>query len=225
MSRTTQANRRHRVVSAAALTITAAALSLTAVRSPGQADRRVTRYLIVAADSQSGSWDSRDEPQIRAWRSKYGNHFAWFRQDDHDYIVTDEGTLKKLDDAMAPQLEVNRQQGEVNAHQAQVNRLQADVNSHQQQVNRAQSEVNRQQSLANRGAEEQSVVNDQQAQVNRQQHGVNGEQEKVNREQAVVNQEQSVVNAAQTRASTEIREALQIVFDSARTQGVARQVR
>jgi hypothetical protein len=191
----------------------------------GQADHRVTRYLIVSADSTSGSWDSRDEPQIRAWRSQYGAHFAWFRQDSHDYIVTDAATLDRLQDAMAPQLEVNRQQGEVNAHQAQVNRLQADVNSHQEEVNRHQGEVNRQQSLANRGAEEQSVVNGLQAQVNRQQKDVNGEQGKVNREQSVVNQEQSVVNAAQTRASAEIRQALQTVFDSARTQGLAHQVR
>src|ERR1700722_11847003 len=176
MSPTTKANRRRRVVSAAALTVAAAALSLTAVRSPGQDDHRITRHLIVSGDSTSGSWDSRDEGQIRAWRSKYGSHFAWFGQDGHDYIVTDKTTLDKIDDAMAPQVEVNRQQGEVNAHQAQVNHLQADVNSHQQEVNRHQGEVNRQQSLANKGAEEQSVVNELQAQVNRQQHGVNGEQ-------------------------------------------------
>jgi hypothetical protein len=212
-------------VSAAALTVAAAALSLTAVRSPAQADHRVTRYLIVSADSTSGSWDSRDEPRIRAWRSQYGDHFAWFRQDAHDYIVTDQTTLGKIDDAMAPQLEVNRQQGEVNAHQAQVNRLQSGVNGRQQEVNRAQSDVNRHQALANRGAEEQTAVNGLQAQVNRQQHDVNGEQEKVNREQAVVNKEQAVVNAAQTRASAEVREALQTVFDSARTQGMAHEVR
>ncbi|MGO4880179.1 MAG: hypothetical protein ACLP59_05080 [Bryobacteraceae bacterium] len=182
---------------------------------------KVSRYLIVSGDSSSGSWDSRDEPRLEEWRSKYSSHFAWFRQDGRDYIVTDARILAQFDDAMAPQREVNRQQAEVNRHQAEVNRLQDGVNGHQADVNRAQAEVNRQQGLVNRGGEGQSHVNQLQSEVNGKQHVVNAEQDKVNQRQAVVNKEQGEVNQMQRRASAEIDKALQAVFDSARRLGLA----
>lgn len=206
-----------------------ATLALLAVAQdpapPARGTARVSRYLIVSGDSSSGSWDSRDEPRFSEWRSKYGAHFAWFRQDGRDYIVTDSRTLAQLDDAMAPQREVNRQQAEVNRHQAEVNRLQDGVNGHQADVNRAQAAVNRQQALVNEGTEAQSRVNRNQSEVNSRHHDVNAEQDIVNRRQAGVNKEQEAVNQMQTRASAEIDKALQAVFDSAREQGLALDVR
>jgi hypothetical protein len=186
---------------------------------------RVTRYLIVSGDSSSGSWDSRDEPRIEEWRSRYGSHFAWFRQDGRDYIVNDDRRLAELQHAMAPQLEVNRRQEEVNRHQEDVNRLQEGVNSHQEGVNRAQAEGNRQQDLVNRGNAAQSHVNQIQSDVNAKQQGVNAEQDKVNQRQALVNKEQEAVNQMQARATVEIEKALQTVFDSARKQGLAQEAR
>jgi hypothetical protein len=169
----------------------------------------VTRYLIVSGDSSSGSWDSRDEPRFNEWRAKYGSHYAWFRQDRRDYIVTDSRIMAQFDDAMAPQREVNRRQEEVNRHQSEVNRLQDGVNSQQADVNRAQDQVNRKQ------------VNQTQSEVNARQHAVNAEQDKVNQRQSAVNKEQDAVNQMQTRASAEIDKALQAIFDSARRQGLA----
>ena len=196
-------------------------LALQAPPSLARDTAKVTRYLIVSGDSSSGSWDSRDEPRFQEWRSKYGSHYAWFRQDGRDYIVTDARILTQFDAAMAPQREVNSRQAEVNRHQSDVNRLQDGVNSHQADVNRAQAEVNRQQNLVNRGGEEQSRVNQLQSEVNGNQHVVNAEQDKVNQRQAVVNKEQGEVNQMQTRASAEIDKSLQTVFDSARRQGLA----
>ncbi len=201
-----------------------AAAQAPAAQSLSHGTARVTRYLIVSGDSSSGSWDSHDEPRFEEWRSKYGSHYAWFRQDGRDYIVTDSRTMAQFEDAMAPQREVNRRQAEVNRHQADVNRLQESVNSRQAEVNRAQAEVNRQQSLVNEGAAAQSRVNQLQADVNGKQHTVNAEQDKVNQKQAVVNKEQFEVNQMQTRASAEINEALQAIFDSARRLGLAREV-
>jgi len=192
--------------------------------APARYAARVTRYLIVSGDDTSGSWDSRDDPRFQAWRSKYGSHYAWFRQDGRDYIVTDSRIMAQFEEAMAPQREVNSRQTEVNRHQSEVNRLQDGVNSHQSDVNRAQAEVNRQQSLVNRGGGEQSRVNQLQSEVNGKQHAVNAEQEKVNQRQALVNKEQNEVNQMQNRASAEIDKALQAVFDSARRQGFAHEV-
>jgi hypothetical protein len=188
---------------------------------PTRDTARVTRYLIVSGDSSSGSWDSRDEPRFKEWRSKYGSRYAWFRQDGRNYIVNDDHTLAELQDAIAPQLEVNHQQDEVNRHQAYVNRVQEGVNSHQADVNRAQAEANRQQNLVNQGSGVQSHVNQIQSEVNGRQRGVNAEQDKVNQRQAIVNKEQDAVNQMQTRASAEIDKALQGVFDSARRKGQA----
>lgn len=201
----------------------AAPLAPQAPAAPAHGNTRVTRYLIVSANDMSGSWDSRDEPRFQEWRSKYGSHYAWFRQDGRDYIVTDARILAQFEDAMAPQREVNSRQAEVNRHQADVNRLQDGVNRHQADVNRAQAEVNRQQNLVNQGGEEQSRVNQLQSDVNGKQHVVNAEQDKVNQRQSVVNKEQGEVNQMQTRASAEIDKALQAVFDSARRQGSAHQ--
>ena len=168
---------------------------------------------------------SRDEPRFKEWRSKYGSHYAWFRQDGRDYIVTYSRIMAQFEDAMDPRREVNRQQAEVNRHQSEVNRLQDGVNSHQADVNRAQAEVNRQQSLVNRGGGEQSRVNQLQSEVNGKQHAVNAAQDKVNQRQAVVNKEQGEVNQMQTRASAEIDKTLQTVFDSARRQRLAHEAR
>jgi hypothetical protein len=186
---------------------------------------KVTRYLIVSGDGMNGSWDSRDERRFKEWRSQYGPHYAWFRQDGRDYIVSDSRTMAQFEDAMAPQREVNRRQSVVNSHQAEVNRMQGEVNGHQADVNRAQAEVNRQQDLVNEGSGAQSRVNELQSEVNRKQGAVNAEQDKVNRQQDVVNREQDTVNEAQDRAAAEIDKALQAVFDSARRQGLAHEVR
>jgi hypothetical protein len=183
------------------------------------------RYLIVSGDSMTGSWDSRDEHRIKSWRSRYGSNFAWFRQDNRDYIVTDSRTLAALQDALAPQREVDSRQDTVNRHQAEVNTLQSGVNGHQAEVNRAQAEVNRQQSLVNEGNGSQSHVNDLQSGANSRQSGVNAEQEKVNQRQAVVNREQDAVNEMEARVSPEIEKALQGVFDAARRQGLTHEVR
>ena len=186
---------------------------------------KVTRYVIVSGDSMSGAWDSREERRFKEWRSKYGSHYAWFQQDGRDYLVTDSRTMAQFEDAMAPQREVNRRQSVVNSHQAEVNRMQAEVNGHQADVNRAQGDVNRQQGLVNEGSGAQSRVNELQSEVNRKQDAVNAEQDAVNRQQDVVNREQDTVNRAQDRASAEIDKALQAVFDSARRQGLAHEVR
>jgi hypothetical protein len=199
----------------------ASVVFLAAAQEPGRSGAKVTRYLIVSGDSSSGSWDSRDEARLEIWRAQYGSHFAWFRQDGRDYIISDEHTLAEIESAMAPQREVNRQQGEVNRHQGEVNRRQEIVNRHQGDVNRAQQEVNRQQALVNQGAGRQDDVNKLQSEVNEKQQTVNAEQEKVNQQQAVVNREQEAVNRTQARVSVEIERALQVVFDSARGQGVA----
>jgi len=210
---------------AAILRLVTAVAFLAAAQGPiALCDTPVTRYLIVSGDSSSGSWDSRDEARLREWRSKYGSHFAWFRQDGRDYIVTDSRILDQFEDAMVPQREVNRQQAEVNRHQSEVNRLQDGVNGHQADVNRAQAEVNRQQNLVNRGDGEQSRVNQLQSEVNGKQHAVNAEQDQVNQEQDVVNKEQDAVNRMQTRASAEIEKALQVLFDAARRHGLAHEV-
>ena len=182
---------------------------------------KVSRYVIVSGDSSNGSWDSRDEWRMERWRGIYGSHFAWFRQDGRDYIISDERALAEIENAMAPQREVNRQQNEVNRHQGDVNRQQQIVNRHQEDVNRAQGEVNRQQSLVNQGAGSQEAVNRQQSEVNAKQQAVNAEQQKVNEQQAVVNREQEAVNRTETRVSAEIERALQVVFDTARRQGTA----
>lgn len=215
---------RRAAISAAILLVGAAGVIHAAPQAPAPG-KKVTRYLIVSGDSSSGSWDSRDEGRLLQWRSKYGSHFAWFRQDGRDYIVSDERALAEFQRAMAPQLEVNRHQDEVNRHQAEVNRLQETVNSHQAEVNRAQAEVNRQQNLVNGGSGAQARVNQLQSEVNGRQHGVNAEQDKVNQQQSTVNREQDGVNEMQARASVEIDKALQAAFDSARREGLAHEVR
>jgi hypothetical protein len=209
---------------AAVLLLGVAGVFHSAAQTPAPG-KKVTRYLIVSGDSMSGSWDSHDDGRLRQWRSKYGSHFAWFRQDGRDYIVSDAHALAEFDRAMAPQLEVNRHQDEVNRRQDEVNRLQETVNSHQADVNRAQSEVNRQQNLVNGGSGSQERVNQLQSEVNGRQHGVNTEQDKVNQHQSVVNREQDGVNEMQARANIEVDKAMQAAFDSVRRERLAHEVR
>ena len=216
-----------RIGVAAILAIAAPVLLLAAAVSRVAVDS----YLIVDGDSMSGSWDGRDEPQIKAWRSRYGGNFAWFRSSGRDYIVTDEKILGEIRDAMAPQREVNARQSVVNREQAKVNHHQKLVNSHQSEVNQAQSEVNRHQEDVTRlyrdgvaDADLQSRVNQAQSVVNARQSVVNEEQDKVNTEQQAVNGQQAIVNQMQERVSEQINRSLRRIFDDAMSTGLAREV-
>ena len=201
-------------------------------------------YVIVNGDSTSGSWDSREVPAVNELRARFGEHFAWFRQGSHEYVVTDAAVLADLDKAMEPQKTVNRMQAEVNRQQSRVNGLQAKVNAHQNDVNALQSEVNRRQQLVNqiqaavdRGdnadlvqkleAELQELRTKQpeanQANVNRMQSQVNQEQGGVNGEQAKVNVAQQAVNEEQHRVSAEFSRRVQEIFHSALQHGAAQQ--
>jgi hypothetical protein len=144
-------------------------------------------------------------------------------------VITDSGVLAELQDAMGPQKEVNRVQGEVNAHQAVVNGMQGQVNAQQSVVNSMQGVANRRQDLINqlqsaRGDElirkleaalaelkankdhavDQDTVNREQAKVNTAQSRVNDEQHKVNGEQSKVNDQQNRVSADFNRRIEEI---------------------
>jgi hypothetical protein len=213
----------HRILNGVGILMLAAPVVYMAAAASAP-NGKVTQYLIVSGDSMSGSWNSDDEPRIKRLRAKYGSNFVWLKLDGRDYIVTDSHVMAQLDDAMAPQREVNLRQDEVNRHQEEVNGLQEKVNGRQEEVNRAQEEVNRQQGLVNGGNAAQSRVNQLQAEVNGRQEAVNAEQDKVNQRQAVVNKEQGVVNGLQTRASAQIHKAMDTIFDSVRRQGLAREI-
>lgn len=205
----------------------------------------VRRYIVVHGDSTSGSWDS-DFVSPGELRARFGDNFAWFRQNGQDYVVTDAAVMAELDKAMEPQKNVNRMQAGVNAEQSRVNGLQSKVNAHQGDVNALQNEVNRRQDLVNQiqasvnrednaaliqkletelkelraGKPEanQSGVNRKQSEVNQEQAGVNAEQSKVNAMQAKVNDEQHRVSAEFSRRAQEI-------FDSAVRSGAAKPVK
>ena len=189
-----------------------------------------SHYLIVDGESMSGSWNSRDEPRLAQWRSRYGNRFAWFRRNGHDYIVTDETLLAQFREAMGPQKEVNAKQAAVNLKQADVNRHQDKVNRRQAEVNDAQAVVNKEQEKVNHLVREgatdegpQSRVNRMQAEVNAQQSEVNRLQDGVNREQAVVNGQQADVNRLQARASQIIDQSIRRIFDEVVSKGLAQE--
>ena len=221
-------------------------LLLSAVAVTQSTTGTIRRYLIVNGDSMSGSWDSKDPVDGNDLRARFGAHFAWFQQDDHEYVVTDAGVLADLDKAMEPQKNVNRMQAGVNREQARVNGLQAKVNAHQGDVNALQNEVNRRQELVNqiqaavdRGdngelvrkleAELQELRSNKpeanQASVNRMQAQVNQEQAGVNAEQAKVNAAQQKVNEEQHRVSAEFSRRVQEIFDSAVQRGAVQSLK
>lgn len=187
-----------------------------------QAPAEINRYLIVDGDSMSGSWDSRDEQRMSAWRARYGSKFAWFRRSGHDYIVTDDKTLAEIREAMSPQKEVNAKQAEVNRAQAEVNRHQAKVNRYQDEVNRAQAQVNERLKGAT-DASAQSQVNEMQSEVNARQNVVNARQHDVNAEQHVINGQQEIVSRIQERVSKEIQRSLARIFEEVFRTGLARE--
>jgi hypothetical protein len=208
-----------------------AAAAVIAESSSPQQGGKITNYVIVSGSNSEGSWDSRNHPTTGALRAQYGDHFVWFRQDGHNYVVTEDQVMEELRSAMAPQeivngmqAEVNRQQGGVNEQQAEVNRHQAEVNRRQAEVNRAQGEVNQRQKDGSTDNAGQSRVNAMQAEVNGLQDEVNREQAKVNDAQSVVNEAQKKENAEQHRVSPIIEAAVHDVLDSAVTRGLAKLV-
>jgi uncharacterized protein YlxW (UPF0749 family) len=170
-------------------------------------------YLIVHGDSMSGSWDESDSPAREELRERFGDRFAWFRRDGHEYVVTASAVMDELDRAMEPQKKVNRMQAGVNREQGRVNEMQAGVNAHQHDVNAMQAQVN----------DKESGVD--QERVNRKQAGVNAEQAGVNSEQAKVNAMQGKVNEEQHRVSAEFDRRVTEIFDSALQSGAAKKLR
>ena len=177
------------------------------------ADGIVHRYVIVHGDTMSGSWDENNSPSTEALRARFGDRFAWFRKDGHEYVVTDSAVMGEIDRAMEPQKGVNRRQAGVNREQERVNKMQAGVNAHQHDVNAMQAEVNASQSYAG-----QNRVNRKQSEVNEEQAGVNAEQAKVNAMQEKVNEEQH-------RVSVELERRVQEIFHSTLRSGVATKLR
>ena len=189
--------------------LTYVAAATTHAGSAEAADGVIGPYLIVHGDSMSGSWD-----QSKELRHKFGDRFAWFRKDGHEYVVTDSAVMNELDVAMEPQKNVNRMQAGVNREQGRVNQMQAGVNAHQHDVNAMQKQVNEHQSNAD------------QERVNRKQSDVNAaEQAGVNAEQAKVNAMQEKVNEEQRRVSLEFGRRVQEILNSALQSGVATKLR
>ena len=203
--------------------------------APPQVDG-IRRHLIVLDNSMSGSWDSEDRLDQDKLRQQFGKRFAWFRQNGNEYVVTDAGVMKDLEQAMEPQKKVNALQAEVNANQSRVNGMQEKVNSLQGGVNGLQQQVNQMQAIINR-IQAASARQDQQAMiqeleralaelraaksgvnqeaVNGKQAGVNIQQELVNAEQRLTNKRQEAVNAEQRRASAEMNGKIEGILDSA----------
>ncbi len=205
----------------------------------------IRQYIIVSGNSMSGSWNS-DEVHESELRARFGDKFAWFRENGREYIVTDSAVLSDLDKAMEPQKDVNRKQADVNSAQARVNELQAKVNAHQGNVNAQQKEVNRRQDIANqvqtavdRGGNAALIEKLEaelrelrankpeanQTSVNRMQSQVNEEQAQVNAGQAKVNLMQQKVNAEQHRVSAEFSRRVQEILGSALQRGAATEVK
>jgi hypothetical protein len=169
----------------------------------------IRRYLIVHGDTISGAWDENDSTSRQELRTRFGNRFAWFRDDGDEYVVTASAVMDELDRAMEPQKNVNRMQAGVNREQARVNEMQAGVNAHQHDVNAMQALVN----------ESQPGVD--QERVNRKQADVNTEQAGVNAEQAKVNAMQEKVNKEQHRVTAEFNRRVEEIFNSALRSGAA----
>jgi hypothetical protein len=203
----------------------------------------IRHYMVVSGSSMSGSWDSGDRMDEERLREKFGSKFAWFRQSGNEYIVTDAGVLGELEQAMAPQKEVNRMQHGVNDQQAEVNKHQAEVNRAQSGVNTIQGAVNRRQHLINelqaaKGDDDlirkleatlaelkaqKGEPNDQEA-ANRAQAKVNEMQARVNEEQGKVNEQQHKVNEEQGRVSAKVDGRIEEILDSAVRRRLAQQM-
>ncbi len=204
----------------------------------------IRRYMIVSGNNISGSWDSSDRADEQELRAKFGDHFAWFWQGHADYVVTDAGVLKEIDEALAPQMAVNRMQDDVNKQQDVVNQHQSEVNRAQDHVNLLQDGVNRRQHIidelqsakgdgelirrleaalaelkANKGE-----TNDQDS-VNQEQSKVNAMQSRINEEQSKVNAAQSKVNEQQTRVSAQFEGRIETILDSAVSRHLAQQLK
>jgi hypothetical protein len=210
----------------------------------GQGSANIQRYIVVDSNSMSGSWDTNDT-DVEGVREKFGRHFAWFRANGNEYVITDPGVLEEFRKANAPQEEVNKMQADVNAHQSVVNDMQSEVNVMQKNVNDLQHKVNVRQDIANRiqssvnhddkealmqklQQAEQDVrdgrADSDQSTVNREQAKVNEVQQKVNAKQAEVNELQHKVNDQQQRVNVEYRRRVQEIFQSAMSRGLAQQL-
>jgi beta-lactamase regulating signal transducer with metallopeptidase domain len=224
---------------------TVAAVSTQEPATAQPSSGTIRHYIVVQGDSMSGSWDS-DSEDANGLRQRYGDNFAWFRQNEHEFLVTDATVMAQLTEAMQPQRDVDRMQADVNKEQSQVNGLQGNVNAHQKDVNALQDEVNQRQNLVNElqasvnrgdnatlmqkleaelkvlraGKPEayQNLVNQKQSEVNREQADVNAEQSKVNAMQQKVNEEQH-------RVSAEFNRQMQEILDSAVRSGAAKEIR
>jgi hypothetical protein len=198
------------IIAALLLPLTFLATATAHADSAKATEHVIRRYIIVqGSSSTSGSWEESDSTSAEELRSRFGDRFAWFRKDGHEYVVTDSAVMGELDRAMEPQKNVNRMQAGVNREQGRVNEMQAGVNAHQHNVNAMQTQVNASQSNAG------------QERVNRKQSDVNAEQAGVNAEQGKVNAMQEKVNEEQRRVSAEFNRRVEEILNSALQSGAA----
>jgi hypothetical protein len=181
----------------------------------------ITGYCIAVGGSSRVAGDVR-KSQIEDWRTRFAENFAAFNENGHEYVVTDDVVLGRIQTLFKPELPLDKQKL-INQRQLEINRLQESVNAQQGEVNRAQSEINEKQRLVDRGFESQSVVDDLQREVDDRQRRVALEQRSISDKQEAIHQEERSTNRPSTDA--EIHRALLQELDAARSQGHAREVR
>lgn len=201
----------------------------------------IDAYVFTRDDghSRNGSGDTRDWKEAEALREEMdARSMLWFRRGDDRYVITDRDLLEQIDEMLAPQLELGRQQGALGRKQGELGRLQGELGQKQGKLGRMQADISRRHaslvarlaaaSLSDRDADlleqEQEAISRQQNEIGELQSELGAQQAKLGERQSVLGAQQAELGRQQEKVSKQVQRQLEALALKAIEDGTAKPV-
>lgn len=157
--------------------------------------------------------------EIRALRDKTASDGLYVLRGKETFLITDKATLKAVTDALAPVMELGKQQGELGKQQGALGHKQGELGRQQGELGRKMGEVARHR-VRSDGSVEANAEKDQ-ATLSRQMEELGHKQEALGKQQGELGKKQEALGHKQEAASALADMKIIAILDAAFTKGLA----
>lgn len=137
---------------------------------------------------------------------RLGDRYASFRLDDVRYVIYDDATLDKIDEAIRPQVEIGKRQGELGAKQGAIGAEQAAIGAQQATI----------------GMEMAFAGSSRKRELGERQRELGEKQRELGERQQELGEKQRELGEKQREASRQAQKELDKIFREAVRTGIAR---
>ena len=155
---------------------------------------------------RNGQWSYVNGKHDDATLERLGNRYASFELDGVRYVIYDEATLDRIDEAMRRQVEIGNRQADLGAKQADLGVEQAAIGAQQAAI----------------GAQQASARDARQRELAAKQRELSARQRELGERQEELGEKQRELCEKQREASAQARRKLDTIFRDAVRDGIAK---